>query len=107
MIARIWRGETLADRADDYLAYLRETGLSDYVATPGNHGVNVLRRLQGDHAEFVLISYWDSLEAVRAFAGPDIDTAVYYPEDDAFLLRREPGVDHFDVVWEGGLNGRG
>ena len=107
MIARIWRGETPADRADDYLAYLRQTGLSDYVATPGNQGVRVLRRLRGDHTEFVLNSYWDSLEAIRAFAGPDIDTAVYYPEDDAFLLGHEPQVDHFDVVWEGGGKGRG
>lgn len=99
MIARLWRGETRAEDADAYLAYLQETGLPAYVATPGNRGVRVLRRLRGDRAEFLLVSSWDSLDAIRAFAGPDVETAVYYPEDDAFLLGREPTVAHFEVVW--------
>ncbi len=99
MIARLWRGETRAEDADAYLAYLQETGLPAYAATPGNRGVHVLRRLQGDRAEFLLVSSWDSLDAIRAFAGPDVETAVYYPEDDAFLLGREPTVAHFEVVW--------
>ena len=100
MIARVWRGETRAEDADAYLAYLQETGLPAYATTTSNRGVRVLRRLRDDRAEFLLVSSWDSLDAIRAFAGPDIETAVYYPEDDAFLFAKDPTVAHFDVVWE-------
>lgn len=98
MIARIWRGITLVERADDYLAYLHETGLKDYAKTPGNRGVSVLRRNQGEHCEIVLISLWDSMDAVRAFAGENPDKSVYYPEDDQYLLQMEPLVRHYDVA---------
>ncbi len=98
MIARIWRGRTPAARADAYVSYLLETGVKDYAAVPGNRGVRVLRRLAGDEAEFLVVSFWDSHDAVRAFAGPTIDDAVYYPADDEYLLAREPGVAHYEVV---------
>jgi heme-degrading monooxygenase HmoA len=98
MIARVWRGVTPAAKADDYLAYLEATGLKEYRATPGNRGVQVLRRLAGDDAEFVLISLWDSLDAIRAFAGDDYERAVYYPEDGAYLRAFAPGVEHYDVL---------
>jgi len=58
----------------------------------------VLRRIREDRAEFTLITLWDSMEAVRRFAGDDPETAVYYPEDDDYLLWREPKVDHYEVV---------
>ena len=98
MIARIWRGITLKDKADDYLAYLHETGLRDYARTPGNRGITVLRRIQGEHCEIMLISLWDSLEAVRAFAGENPDRSVYYPEDEQYLQQMEPLVRHYDVA---------
>jgi len=98
MIARIWRGITLKDKADDYLAYLHETGLRDYAKTPGNRGVTILRRNQGEHCEIMLISLWESMDAVRAFAGENPDRSVYYPEDEHFLLQMEPLVRHYDVA---------
>jgi heme-degrading monooxygenase HmoA len=79
MIARIWRGATAADRAQDYLEYLRKTGIADYTATPGNHGVEVLMRTEGDRTQFTLITYWDSLEAVKAFAGDRPEVAASTP----------------------------
>lgn len=97
MIARIWRGVTPARKADAYLTYLEATGLQEYRATPGNRGVQVLCRIRGDEAEFVLISHWDSLDAIRAFAGDDYERAVYYPEDKDYLLSFAPNVDHFTV----------
>ena len=100
MIARIWRGITLAEKADDYLDYLRETGLRDYAKTSGNRGVNVLRRVQGEHCEFLLVSLWESMDAVRAFAGENPDRSVYYPDDDQYLLDMEPLVRHYEVVGE-------
>ena len=98
MIARIWRGITLVEKADDYLAYLHETGLKDYAKTPGNRGVTILRRNQGEHCEIMLISLWDSMDAVRAFAGEDPERAVFYPEDERYLVERDLTVTHYDVV---------
>jgi heme-degrading monooxygenase HmoA len=97
-IARIWRGRTPASRAAEYLDFLETKGLSGYRATPGNRGVQVLLRTEGEVAEFVLITWWDDYDAIRSFAGPDPDRAVYYPEDDDFLLEKEPNVTHYEVV---------
>jgi heme-degrading monooxygenase HmoA len=98
VIARVWRGWTRAEDADRYLDYLRRTGLPDCRATPGNRGVQIQRRTVGDRAEFVFTSYWDSMDAIRGFAGDDIHRARYYPEDEAMLLALPPDIDHFDVV---------
>lgn len=98
MIARIWRGITHADKADAYIDYLRETGLKAYAATPGNRGVNVLRRVQGEQCEIMLVSLWDSMDAVRAFAGENPDHSVYYPNDAEYLLEMEPLVRHYEVT---------
>ncbi len=98
MIARIWRGITLAEKADAYIAYLNDTSLKDYAKTPGNRGVTVLRRLQGEHSEIVLISLWDSMASVRAFAGEHPERSVYYPEDEDYLLEMEPLVRHYEVA---------
>ncbi len=98
MIARIWSGRTPESRADRYLSYLKKTGLKDYKATRGNRGVYVLRRTVDGNAEFTLISLWDSLEAIRRFAGADVDKAVYYREDKDFLLELEPKVSYYKVM---------
>jgi len=104
MIARVWRGITLKEKADDYLAYLQVTGLKDYAATPGNRGVTVLRREQGEHCEIMLVSLWESMDSVRAFAGENPDRSVYYPEDDQYLLQMEPLVRHYDVAHQIGTD---
>lgn len=101
MIARVWRGRTPAEKADAYAAFLERTGLTDYRATPGNRGVLALRRIQGGVAEFELISFWESFEAIRRFAGADEEKAFYYPEDDEFLLEKEPRVAHYEVLANG------
>lgn len=98
MIARLWHGITPTSKADEYLAYLNRTGIPDYQATPGNQGVTILQRTDGDQTHFLLISLWESEEAIRAFAGEDIEVAHYYPEDTAFLLELEPNVVHYQVL---------
>ena len=98
MIARTWHGAVPADKADAYHDYLLETGVPDYEGTPGNRGVYVFRRAEGDVVHFLLLTLWDSLDAIRAFAGDDVDRARYYPEDEAYLLELEPTVTHYDVV---------
>lgn len=98
MIARMWRGLTPEAQADAYFDYLMKTGVPALRATPGNRGVYIFRRLVGGGAEFVLISLWESFEAIRLFAGPEPEKAVYYPEDREFLLELEPLVSHFEVL---------
>jgi heme-degrading monooxygenase HmoA len=97
MIARIWNGATRAADADAYLDYLHATGLAEYRATPGNRGVVALRRIEGGRAEFLLLTLWESEEAIRRFAGDDIERAVYYPEDERFLVARDERVRHYEV----------
>jgi heme-degrading monooxygenase HmoA len=98
MIARTWHGRVPAAKAEAYDAYLRRTGLADIVATPGNRGLLLLRRIEGDVAHFFLTTLWDSVEAIRRFAGDDYTRARYYDEDDDFLLEREPFITHDDVL---------
>lgn len=98
MIARIWRGVTRESDKDTYFGYLQQTGLKEYAAVPGNEGVWVLRRVSGGEAEFTLISLWESWDAIKAFAGPDYERAVYYPEDKRFLLQLDPEVRHYEVL---------
>lgn len=100
MIARLWRGRTKAADADRYLAYLEATGLKDYAAVRGVRSVQALRRIEGDVAELLLITHWDSMAAIKQFTGDDPETAVYYPEDDEFLLEKEPTVTHYEVVFD-------
>jgi heme-degrading monooxygenase HmoA len=99
MIARIWRGVVRRDDAEAYVNYIVNTGMAEYQSTPGNQGAWMLRRDDdGDRSEIVTFSLWDSRDSIRAFAGDDIDQAVFYPEDDHFLLERDLAVRHYDVV---------
>ncbi len=98
MIVRIWHGVTAAAMADEYHEYLEQTGLSDYRATEGSRGVYLLRRIEGDEAHFLTVSFWESMRAVEGFAGPDPETARYYPEDERFLMGFEPTVRHYEVL---------
>ena len=102
MIARIWQGTTKADDAETYLDYLHQTGLTQYRATPGNRGVLALRRVVDGRAEFLLLTLWESEEAIRRFAGDDIGRAVFYSEDERFLIEKDDHVSHYEVVFEAG-----
>lgn len=99
-LARLWRGATRTEDADAYLAYLHRSGIPEYRRTAGNRGVFVLRRIGEGRAEFLLISLWESEEAICRFAGEDIGKAVFYPGDDRFLIARDERVDHFEVLSE-------
>ena len=98
MILRKWSGRIrTADRAA-YLDYVLETGAGDYAMTPGNLGFQVLTRDLGEGiTEVSTLSWWESMDSVRAFAGPDPLLARYYPDDDRFLVERPEHVEHHRV----------
>jgi heme-degrading monooxygenase HmoA len=99
MIVRIWRGWVASDRASDYVDYINRTGLAEYKRTSGNRGAQMLTRdLGDDRTEVLTISWWDDLDAVRAFAGEDVDQAVFYPEDEGYLIDRDTSVTHYAMA---------
>lgn len=98
MIARTWKGAVRREDADAYAAYMRDTGVPGYAQVPGNRGVWMLRRDAGERTEFLMFTLWDSLDAIRTFAGSDHETAVFYPEDDRFLVERETTSTHYEVA---------
>ena len=87
-VARIWRGATRAEDRDRYVDYLEGTGIADYLATPGNLGVEVLTRVEGDRAHFTIRTLWESLDAIRAFAGDDVEVPDAFVDDTQRLTWR-------------------
>lgn len=84
---------------------MRDMALPGYSEVDGNRGVLMLRRdLSDDRTEFTMISLWDSYEAIKAFTGPDPDVAVFYPDDERFLVERDLVVRHYEI-YGGALQG--
>jgi heme-degrading monooxygenase HmoA len=98
MILRSWRGAVRADDAERYLAHQSKSGVRDYRETPGNRGVLVLSRPRGELVEVITLTLWDSMDAVRRFAGDDPERARFYPGDDDLLAEKDEHADHWDVV---------
>jgi heme-degrading monooxygenase HmoA len=101
MIMRTWRGAVRSEDADRYLEHQNRTGIRGYRDTPGNLGALVLRRPRNDLVEVTTVSFWTSMDAVKAFAGEHPERARFYPGDDAFLAEKDLHADHFEVVsWD-------
>ncbi len=98
MIARLWYGSTRPEDADAYVEYLERTGVAAHRSTPGNRGSLVLRRGGAEKAEFLVLSLWESEEAIAHFAGEEIGRAIYFPEDERFLIERRDEIDHYEVA---------
>jgi heme-degrading monooxygenase HmoA len=98
MICRIWHGRTARERADAYARFLEQRAIPDYRSVAGNLDVAVLRRDEGEVTHFLTVTHWASEDAIRAFAGDDLLTAKYYPEDAQYLLEFEAQVQHYVVV---------
>lgn len=94
MITRIWHGRTKKEDADIFKQYVIETGVCDYLKVKGNIDAHLLQRDEGDVTHIWMVTLWQDLECIRAFAGDDIDKAKYYPADEKYLLELEPNVIH-------------
>ena len=97
MIARIWRGRTKKEDADVYWNFLTQNAEEDCRKTEGNRGVSVCRKIHGDFADFLFISFWQSMEVIQNYAGPDIERSHYFPEDLKYVLDPPSQVEHFEV----------
>ncbi|SFE37573.1 hypothetical protein SAMN05216574_103201 [Blastococcus tunisiensis] len=98
VIARMWRGWVATVDRDAYAGYVEDTGMAEYRRTPDNRGAHLLTRdLDDGRTEIVTLSFWDSRDVIVGFAGSDIARAVFYPEDDRYLVDRETTATHFEV----------
>jgi hypothetical protein len=97
IITRIWHGKTLAEHSDRYLEYIRDTGIEDYLSTPGILSAKILRRIEGEICHFWTVTEWQDIESIRKFAGEDYEKAKYYPGDREFLLDLEEKVIHCET----------
>jgi len=98
MIARVWRGWTSIENADAYERLLREQVLPGLQQIDGYRGGYILRQEGKDEVEFVVMNLFDSLEAVRAFAGPEYTVPVFEPEARQLLSKVEPRARHYEVT---------
>jgi heme-degrading monooxygenase HmoA len=98
MIARMWNGSTRQADADQYITHLRRHVIPQLASIDGYRGIQVLRRHQEDTTEFVVMTLWESMEAIRGFTGPDTDAAVVAPEAQALLSKYDRRVAHYEVV---------
>jgi len=95
-IARIWRGRTRPDVADRYESYLRQEGIPPLEETA--LGVQLFREDRDAETEFVTISYWESVEAMSRFAGPDPRRIHHLPRDAEFLIELPEGVQVLSIL---------
>jgi heme-degrading monooxygenase HmoA len=98
MIVRLWHGRVPTAKASRYRDFLNQRAVPDYRSVPGNISVHVLERVEGDVTHFITMTFWSDMDAIRGFAGANVETARYYPEDAGFLLEYEPTVAHYEVV---------
>lgn len=99
MIARIWHGWTSPSNADAYESLLKReifTGIQNR-RIAGYRGIQLLRRKVGDEVEFVTVMGFDSIDAIRAFAGEDYEAAVVPPAAQALLSRFDARSQHYEV----------
>jgi antibiotic biosynthesis monooxygenase (ABM) superfamily enzyme len=98
MITRLWRGWTAAEDADAYQRFLLTELFPSMREIPGFRGAEVLRRPDGGEVAFVTLTRFDSLEAIRAFAGGDYEMPVLEPRALALLSRYDERALHFDTA---------
>ena len=100
MIARNWHGTVKEADFDAYAEFLIEKAIPDYQQTEGFVKLTFLKSRRDGVGHFKLITYWESLEVIRNFAGDELDRAKYYEEDQQYLLYFEERVEHYEVFAE-------
>ncbi len=100
MIIREWRGRASLAEAEAYRADFRAKVVPELVNLPGFVGAHLSRRPLGDRIEFLVLTRWKSMDAIRDFAGSEIDKAVVEPGAAAALIDFDAKVQHYEVIEE-------
>ncbi|MHA1423995.1 MAG: antibiotic biosynthesis monooxygenase family protein [Candidatus Thorarchaeota archaeon] len=104
MIVRMWHGKTPKEKSEAYVEFLKSKAIPDYKSVEGNLGLTFLKRDEEEITHFLLVTYWNSFESIKKFAGSDPEVAKYYEEDKEFLLEKELSVIHYEVFFDSALN---
>lgn len=99
MIMRMWRAQSTAEKVDEYVRHATKKVFPALRAIEGHRGTYLLRRTVGDTVELVVQTFWESMHAVRKFAGVEPNRAVVEPEARAVLTSFDDSVTHFEVIW--------
>lgn len=105
MIIRAWRGRAAKDNPAGYPAHFRQSVMPELRHIAGFLGASLLRTDLADAIEFLVLTRWQSLDAIRAFAGDDLGHAVVEPDAVAALVDYDRTVTHYEVVEEVGKGG--
>ncbi len=100
MIVRMWHGRVDSSKSDEYAEFMKQRAAPDYSSVGGLQKLLFLRKDERDVTHFLLVTYWDSMESVKKFAGEEPEKAKYYPEDDQFLLEKEELSALYEVFYE-------
>ncbi len=100
MIVRMWHGRVDPSKSDEYAEFMKQRAAPDYGSGEGLQKLLFLRRDEKDAAHFLLVTFWDSMESVKKFAGERPEKAKYYPEDDRFLLEKEEVSALYEAFYE-------
>ena len=100
MIVRMWHGRVDSSKSDEYAEFMKQRAAPDYASVEGLQKLLFLRKNEKDVAHFLLVTYWNSMESVKKFAGEQPERAKYYPEDDQFLLEKEELSVLYEVFYE-------
>jgi heme-degrading monooxygenase HmoA len=98
VVAREWKGRVAPARADEYYQYLLG-GVTKIRSVAGSLGVEIMRRDEAGAVEYTVISYWESREAIKAYAGQDIEKPHHLPKDRELLIELPTRVLHYDVTY--------
>ena len=98
MIARMWRGFAIPERADDYVKHLQQSVVPELRQIDGFKGIYLLRRESSDGFVFVVLTLWESMEAIRKFAGENPEVAVVAPTARVLFREYDAEVKHFEIV---------
>jgi heme-degrading monooxygenase HmoA len=98
MILRMWRAQSTVEKANEYVQHATRRVFPGLGAIEGHRGAYLLRRTHGQTVEFVVLTLWESMEAIRTFAGAALDRAVVEPEARAALSSFDDSVTHFEIV---------
>ena len=100
MIVRMWHGRVDTEKSDEYAEFMKRRAAPDYGSVDGSQKLLFLRKREQEVTHFLLVTYWDSMESVKKFAGEEPEKAEYYPEDDGFLLEKEEHSALYEVFYE-------
>lgn len=94
----MWHGRVPTIKAQAYRKFLNQRAIPDYQAVAGNISVHILERQEGEVTHFITMTFWENIEAIKGFAGKEVELAKYCPEDKDFLIEFEPRVVHYEVA---------